>query len=187
MQPRVLGLEHFAHPTRADRLDDDVGSEAVAGVERHRSFRFSHAAPDCGGADAGNWGEGRGAGPRRSAVRSPRRWRRARAVVSPRSPPHGTVSRRQGSRAATSARASGRSSGPISGPLLSTTARSIAFSSSRTLPGQSYAIRRRIAAGENLDGCAAQPPGDLLGKVHGQRRDVLPPVAQRRHAGAAGR
>ena len=44
--------------------------------------------------------------------------------------------------------ASGKSSGRISSPEPSTTARSIAFSNSRTLPGQSYRVKQALASGE---------------------------------------
>jgi hypothetical protein len=43
-------------------------------------------------------------------------------------------------------RAVGKSPGPISAPSQSTTARSTAFSSSRTLPGQAYSAMRASAS-----------------------------------------
>ena len=62
----------------------------------------------------------------------------------------------------------------------SATARSMAFSSSRMLPGQSYACSSAIAAPEmpaiGLPICAA----NLGDEVLGQQRDVLAPLAQRR-------
>ena len=75
----------------------------------------------------------------------------------------------------------GRSAASSSGPRPTTTPRSIAFSSSRTFPGQSCALRRsRAGPGDPLE-LLALAPGEALEEVRGQQRDVLAPLAQRRH------
>ena len=77
-------------------------------------------------------------------------------------------------------RPSARSSGRIVRPRDSTTARVNVFSSSRTLPGQSYAVSRASAGGESERGsCAshARAAKDMVG----EELDVTAPLAQRRH------
>ena len=62
-------------------------------------------------------------------------------------------------------------------PALSATARSIAFSSWRTLPGHGYAISARIAP---CDICIACARRELLEEVLHQHRNVVAAIAQRR-------
>src|SRR6266498_2153610 len=63
-------------------------------------------------------------------------------------------------------------------PRERTTARSITFSSSRTLPGQLYSISRRMASSLIAAGCAVAL---LREEVLDERRDVLLAIAERRH------
>jgi hypothetical protein len=35
MEPGVLRLEDFTHPARAERMDDDIWTEPVTGIEIH--------------------------------------------------------------------------------------------------------------------------------------------------------
>ena len=64
-------------------------------------------------------------------------------------------------------------------PSLTATARSMAFSSWRTLPGQWYAIRRRIASCDTDSGGAVVAGAELVEEVLDQQRNVLSPFAQR--------
>jgi hypothetical protein len=79
------------------------------------------------------------------------------------------------------ARLGGRSPSSIHSLRPSTTARSMALRSSRTLPGQACATR----AGHRLGAEAAHAPADLLAhpreEVLGEERDVVGALAQRRH------
>ncbi len=75
---------------------------------------------------------------------------------------------------------SGISSGPMRVPGHSTTARSMTFSSSRTLPGQSYSRSRSSASGVEFEIAAAVLLPVLLEEVLHQQRDVVLALAQRR-------
>ena len=65
-------------------------------------------------------------------------------------------------------------------PVDSTTARSITFSSSRTLPGQSYAIITSSALGHQLEAGLAVLLAVLLDEVLHEQRNVVLAIAQRR-------
>ena len=69
-------------------------------------------------------------------------------------------------------------------PVLSTTARSITFSSSRTLPGQSYSISRSSASGASSMPLRLVLLAVLLEEVLHEQRDVVAPLAQRRQVDA---
>ena len=74
---------------------------------------------------------------------------------------------------------SGRCWGSIRLPRVSTTACSRVFSSSRTFPGQSYAMTASSASAESA--ClAADSVGDALEERLDQEQDVLPPLPERR-------
>ena len=66
------------------------------------------------------------------------------------------------------------------GSSQSTTARSITFSSSRTLPGQSYVARSSSASSSNPVDALAVLLGVAAEEEARERRDVLAPIAQRR-------
>ena len=56
VEARVLGLEHFTHAARAERLDDDVRSEPGTLLQRHHESPCAlTAARDCCAGDAGSW------------------------------------------------------------------------------------------------------------------------------------
>ena len=68
------------------------------------------------------------------------------------------------------------------GPRQVTIARSTAFSSSRTLPGQLWSIRSLQRALGDVADVLAEFVREALQEVVGQQRDVLAPLAQRRNA-----
>ena len=65
-------------------------------------------------------------------------------------------------------------------PDVSTTARSMTFSSSRTLPGQSYSVSRSSASGVELELGLAVLVAVLVEEVLREQRDVVLALAQRR-------
>ena len=71
-----------------------------------------------------------------------------------------------------------------SGPSARTAARSITFSSSRTLPGQAYRRRHGERLGREAAELALQLPPVALEEVLGERRDVPRPLAERRQGHA---
>ena len=78
-------------------------------------------------------------------------------------------------------RSAGIPAAPISSPSASTTARNTAFSSWRTLPGQRKALSSASASAATRADALALLGGEAREEMAHQVRDVLRPLAQRRH------
>src|SRR6476646_1941997 len=75
----------------------------------------------------------------------------------------------------------GRSSAPMRSARARTTARSSAFSNSRTFPGHVYRNSRFAASGTRVGGLFPESFGGSAQELPRQRQDVLVPFAQRRY------